>query len=481
MPASTGEALEMVLAGLGYLASADLASVPGEVHAECLRGLERASSMQAAAHARVLAAFCAQAGYEADGQGSPRTWLIWQTRVSRQTANAAIASMRRLKAHAEVANALADGAISQSWAGHITDWTDKLPEDARPDADEILLAAAAGGAELADLARLAEEMRRRLASPDRDDDGFDDRSVRLATTLDGAGKLHGDLTPQCAAALRAVLEALGKRAGPDDNRSIVQRRHDALEEACRRLLGSDCLPDRAGQPTQLQLHITLDELANGVGPDAVRPGPVLPGPAARPGDDCDAAIAPVVTGTVDRELLGALAARLSDTWDRRPALSAEPPPCPCGHTRCPGTGGDHTDEARSAYLGWAAARELILSNAVALLSGPDGLASWLRRRQHTGAAASISLPLDVGKVTEVIPPHLRRAVIARDKHCAAPGCDQAPAACQVHHIIPRSKGGITKLTNLMLLCTFHHLIMVHRWGWTITLNPDGTTTAASPD
>jgi hypothetical protein len=32
-----------------------------------------------------------------------------------------------------------------------------------------------------------------------------------------------------------------------------------------------------------------------------------------------------------------------------------------------------------------------------------------------------------------------------------------------------------------LLCTFHHLIAVHRWGWQITLHPDATVTAASPD
>jgi hypothetical protein len=30
-------------------------------------------------------------------------------------------------------------------------------------------------------------------------------------------------------------------------------------------------------------------------------------------------------------------------------------------------------------------------------------------------------------------------------------------------------------------CPFHHLIAVHRWGWTLALNPDGTTTATSPD
>jgi hypothetical protein len=31
------------------------------------------------------------------------------------------------------------------------------------------------------------------------------------------------------------------------------------------------------------------------------------------------------------------------------------------------------------------------------------------------------------------------------------------------------------------LCSFHHLILIHRRGWTLTLHADGTTTAASPD
>ena len=72
-------------------------------------------------------------------------------------------------------------------------------------------------------------------------------------------------------------------------------------------------------------------------------------------------------------------------------------------------------------------------------------------------------------------------MIARDRHCAAPGCDQPPAACDVHHIIPRARGGPTSLTNLILACRFHHLIMIHEWGWAITLHPDGTTTMTSPD
>jgi hypothetical protein len=116
-----------------------------------------------------------------------------------------------------------------------------------------------------------------------------------------------------------------------------------------------------------------------------------------------------------------------------------------------------------------------------VLSGPAGLASFLRTGLLAAEFPSVSLPLDVGTATSTVPPHLRRAVIARDRHCAFPGCRQRPAACQVHHLIPRSKGGTTALTNLLLTCPFHHLIAIHRWGWTIALHGDGTTTATSPD
>jgi 5-methylcytosine-specific restriction endonuclease McrA len=51
----------------------------------------------------------------------------------------------------------------------------------------------------------------------------------------------------------------------------------------------------------------------------------------------------------------------------------------------------------------------------------------------------------------------------------------------VHHLVHRKEGGRHALANLTLLCRFHHLIAIHRWGWTLTLHADGTTTAISPD
>jgi hypothetical protein len=67
-----------------------------------------------------------------------------------------------------------------------------------------------------------------------------------------------------------------------------------------------------------------------------------------------------------------------------------------------------------------------------------------------------SEPLDVGRKTRIIPPALRRAVMVRDRHCQHPGCDRPARWCDVDHIIPWWKGGETKLSNLQLLCRFHH-------------------------
>jgi Domain of unknown function (DUF222) len=261
-PATVDEALAMLDRALAMLTAADAALLPAEVQARALRALERAEARHTAARARMLAAFSAQGGYEDDGHGSARVWLRWQTRVTKGAAAGAVGWMRRLAAHPVIAQALADGEISASWARAICGWSDRLASHLRDDADQILAGAATAGAELADLAGLAEQIYQRAGQqcPNGDDDGFDDRGVGLDITFRGAGRLNGDLTPGCAAAVSAVLEALGKRAGPEDTRTAFQRRHDALEEACRRLIAAGMVPDRAGQPTQIVLHMGLGQL-----------------------------------------------------------------------------------------------------------------------------------------------------------------------------------------------------------------------------
>ena len=98
--------------------------------------------------------------------------------------------------------------------------------------------AAAAGLGLADLSALFAEMYERARGdlPDEDPDrAFADRGVRLETTFQGAGVLNGDLTPECAAVVGKVLDALSVPEGAEDTRSREQRYHDALQEAIRSL------------------------------------------------------------------------------------------------------------------------------------------------------------------------------------------------------------------------------------------------------
>ena len=73
-------------------------------------------------------------------------------------------------------------------------------------------------------------------------------------------------------------------------------------------------------------------------------------------------------------------------------------------------------------------------------------------------------------------------MILRDQHCQWAGrCSQPAAACEVHHVRHKKNGGPTSTKDCVLLCFFHHQVVIHRWGWTLVLNPDGTTTAWNKD
>jgi Domain of unknown function (DUF222) len=249
--ASAREALAMVRAGLGYLAADDPAEMAAEGQAECLKELEQAGAVATAARAWILAAFTAGRGYSADADYSPRAWLIHKTRVTKGAAAGYLGWTRRVAAHPEVAMALAEGTVlSESMARTVCGWTDRLPQDCQQAADEILVAAARAGADQRALAELAAEIYARSLPDGEPDDGFEDRAVRVETTFDGAGVIRGDLTPECAALVTTVLDALSAPQGAEDARTRDQRYHDALHEAMDRLVAAGLLPERAGQPVK---------------------------------------------------------------------------------------------------------------------------------------------------------------------------------------------------------------------------------------
>src|SRR5579863_5879819 len=480
VPASPAEAVARVLSDLKYLAVTDPTTLASQVQAECLQAFEQADAIATAARATFLAAFAAGQGYCADADHSPAAWLMHRTSVTRGAARGHLGWARRAVTHPQVVAALAEGTVvSESIARVICGWTDKLPPVCRADADELLLGAAGEGLGKEDLAFLAAEICARSLPQGADDPEprFEDRQVRLETTFQGAGVLTGDLTPECAAIVTTVLESLSSPAGAEDTRTREQRFHDGLQEAMRRLVASGLLPERAGQPVKVWAHISLAELramddgsvlqtqwitemairwsahrARAAGGGASDGGAWLDGDAAR-AMACDAAIAPVVTGDLDPAVLDdlvALCVRLAGHGPHctpRPGTGpAQPGPAQAGPA------GPPAGLAALSGMSREAVRQAIIGKAADLLSGPGGLASFLRTRQLGARLAGPSLSLDIGYSTS-IPAAIRHAVILRDRHCRWPGgCHQPAAACQVHHVTHLADGGKTSTKDCVLLC-----------------------------
>jgi hypothetical protein len=277
-----------------------------------------------------------------------------------------------------------------------------------------------------------------------------------------------------------------------------------LSYRMRRLVAGGPLPDRAGQPAKVWAHISLADLIDLDADSALQAEWIarvraqwaaaraaasvgggdgaawLEGTAAE-GFACDAAITPVVTGDINTAVLEdlvKLCVELAGHGPGRCGPGAEDTSAGAEDTAGQeGTGGPVPPTGR----GREALEMAIIGKAVDLLSGPGGLASFLRRRQLGARLGGPSLPLDVG-YSEDVPAGIRNAVRLRDQHCRFPGgCCQPASACHVHHVKHKARGGKTSVKDCVLLCPFHHLIVIHQWGWTLVLNPDGTTTAWNPD
>jgi Domain of unknown function (DUF222) len=469
---SVAEALRAAEDAMDFLNSPAARELPGAACGPALIALGRIGAKQAAARAEFLRRFDAADAHDADGYGSSSAWLAANGQLTRKDARAAVREMRRHGERPRLSAALRAGEITQSWAAEIAAWTRKLPADLRDQTDDILLDAAAAGASLDDLAVLAAYAieKWRQQQPDTDDPNPDDRTVQLGTTFGGAGMIRGNLTPECATAVRAVLEALGKKHGPEDDRTEGQRFHDALQLACTLLLRARLVPGRAGADTQAVVHIPISQLRHLPGAQDLEDAWIR----GRLGEDggltgeeaetaaCDAQTVPVVTGAMDPDVIDQMIALA------RTAAEAGQP---------------ERDHARSQGLSpeaWRALRHAMARLAVDLVSGPVGIAAVLRRGLLEKPWNTPSLPLDIG-YSDSIPAHIRRAVLLRDKSCAWPRCGRPAVYCDVHHLRHKQDGGETSVANCVLVCQFHHDICIHRRGWRLILHPDGSTEARSPD
>jgi hypothetical protein len=284
---------------------------------------------------------------------------------------------------------------------------------------------------------------------------------------------------------------MGKKSGPEDDRTEAQRFHDALQLACELLMRARLVPDRAGADTQVIAHIPLSQLREMPGASALEGAwirALLGEDGCLTGKDagaaaCDALTVPVVTGVVDLgvidEMIGLSLAAFGHDCPVGPG-----PDATAGDYAEPGNPDGNLRAARAALADLSpgarqALRYAIARLAIDLVSGPSGIASVLRTGLLEHPWNTPSLPLDIGW-SDSIPAHIRRAVTLRDKHCAWPRCKRPAAWCDVHHIVHKADGGETSVENCALLCQFHHDVAIHRQGWQFVLHPDGTTSAYGP-
>ena len=264
---------------------------------------------------------------------------------------------------------------------------------------------------------------------------------------DGAGHSRGRRWPASASVPATAASACARRSGSVMERATIRTCsyryvciHSIMSQDMRRLLASDLLPKRAGQPARALVHIHFSELLDLDGDSVFQDkwiedcrarwaaqraaasvstgdgGAWLDGDAARR-VACEAMIIPVVTGDIDPGAIEALITACVE-YHRIRAQAA---------SQHDGTAGQQDDDGAAAAAQAGSTVEVlamlehqVLARVLQIVSGPGGVASFLRRNLLGKGLNGPSLPLDVG-ATDEIPVHLRRLVALRDQTCRHPG------------------------------------------------------------
>src|SRR6266567_7231598 len=281
-----GQTLTPLSAAVDSLLAADLGRLSRDELLDALRGFESESRQLAAVQHRVVAEVAARnvAGelrYRDTAALLSAILLLTRGQASDRV-NAAEALGPRTSLLGQplpavlpaTARALTDGAISAAHTGVIRALT-PLPAPVRDEHQATAEALLAEHAATMDTAQLRQAATAILAflhpdgtlTPDRVHRA--DRDLSLHRHPDGSGDVRAHLTPACYALWETILEPLARKR-PDDGcgpdlRSPGQRRHDALEDAAKRLLRTGELPSTAGVVTTLMITMTLDQLETRAG------------------------------------------------------------------------------------------------------------------------------------------------------------------------------------------------------------------------
>lgn len=284
---AAGDAVGAFEAGVEALLSLEPAYLSDEVVLEVLRRIEAQSRRMNRVDHSLITEVDSRGLAAARGCASTAALLRSVLRISpgqarrRVHAAADLGSRRSLSGEflppifPAIAQAIAEGAISDQHAHVITKTIDALPAAVQADYDtavEQTLVKQARTLDPIQLAHLAHGVADRL-DPDgtlnTEADHARRRGLTLARRPDGSAHIEGELTSACTEALLSVLDATARPTpaadGARDPRSPAQRRHDGLLDALLLTLRSGQLPHTGGVATTIVLTMTVEQLQSRTG------------------------------------------------------------------------------------------------------------------------------------------------------------------------------------------------------------------------
>ena len=456
----TGEHITERLAGvraeLARIAQAPFTQLGHEEACQVASGIEQLTRGVEGLHTAAVGGLAAGTGWAASGyQSFPAFWSA-HTHRRKSTSHAAWHQAREMADHLPLTRrAVQAGQIGGEHVKVLTRFATKTPALR----DQLADAEMGEGFLLAQAARMPVELYSRLvkewaiqADPESADRGWREEGARaevfLSQVMDVAD-LRGWLGTEDALVFEEALRAMIGTPAADDQRTMPQRRADALVQLCRSYLDSG-----QGQPgARIRPHIALTV-------DYATLAAVLAAigvSAGAPGTGRDAFGLPVP--------LGNDAARLCRRSGQR-------------HSHC--ETGDAGDDPGCGRVVISAGLDYELLRGVAPATFADGtpiphgqLAKLLCdgefHRVIFGPEGEI---LDSGRTQRLFTPAQTRAVLARDRHCQYPGCSAPPWLGEIHHSIWWYHQGATRTDNAILLCWYHHTY-VHQHHLTITQHVSG--------
>lgn len=392
---------------------------------QALVGAEAAISRLRHTQVRLLRRLDVAQVAAADGSRTLPEWVASRLDVAPETATTLVWAARHLTDPMD--EALGEGEVTLDRAAAVS----RLSHSGAP--QQVIDAAA--GWDIVAIRRAA--ARRRHLDPPEEVCGFEDRYAAIQLNLDAtAASLWARLSGSDSQVVTQAIQTWADRLPtlPDGSRdSLAHRQADALVAICHHALG---------HPGGSHSHSPADGHQDGDHQDGDHAGLF---------DDLTDA------GHTDAD---------SETGSRGGSDGGGVAEGSCGG----GCRGPHVlltaDLGLLAQSGGTAGASVVGGPRLGIHALEEALCNGRVALDVTTGDGTV---LGLGVTGDVIPPRVRRHVLARDGGCAADGC-HSRYRLQVHHILPRSQGGTHHPHNLVTLCWYHHHVVVH--GKDYQIDPD---------